>query len=309
MKRRLLFVFTLTTGLILLLTWAVAAQGVKGTNDIPPASSVIFTDSVESRASQGAANLSYTPDITLTSAFTMYLPAAFKGYVGCSTIPTLIGPTDGSNLSTLIPLFRWDSGNDPNTPHLALQVAKDHDFTQDVWSFSTYRGTGVGEFRFPRNLEPATVYFWRAWLECGSTDGPYSDVWSFTTGSGGVILPAPALVAPANGSMVPTTSVTLQWSLVSSAVEYLVRLKELGSVSTTIVRVSETQTTIDWLNTNTTYEWRVSARNDYAVGADSETWQFTTPADSSSVSLHDLNHTVVIEVGSTTSVFEGHDSK
>ena len=34
------------------------------------------------------------------------------------------------------------------------------------------------------------------------------------------------------------------------------------------------------LTPNTTYEWWVSARNEYAIGADSPKWRFRTPATS-----------------------------
>jgi len=48
---------------------------------------------------------------------------------------------------------------------------------------------------------------------------------------------------------------------------------------------------------NATIEWWVSARNDYAIGADSEKWQFTTPAGS--LSSQGVDHNVVLEDGST----------
>jgi hypothetical protein len=44
--------------------------------------------------------------------------------------------------------------------------------------------------------------------------------------------------------------------------------------------VTGTQTEISVLETGTTYEWWVSARNDYAIGDASETWEFTTPTGS-----------------------------
>jgi hypothetical protein len=47
----------------------------------------------------------------------------------------------------------------------------------------------------------------------------------------------------------------------------------------------------------------VCARNDYAIGADSEKWQFTTPVEPSSVSTQDLNGLVVEDSGATI-VFE-----
>jgi hypothetical protein len=310
MKGRLFLWFTLTIGLALLLIWAVAAQGTKVAADIQTASSAISTDRTESHSNnQNAASLGYTPDITFIPAFTIYLPAIFKNYVGCTTVPTLISPPNSSSLTTLIPLFQWNSGDNPDATTLRLEVARNIGFTGAKESLWYSPAQGAGEFRFPRNLDPATIYYWRAFLLCGGIEGPYSDAWSFTTGSDGTILPASTLVAPGNGSTAPTTTVTLQWSPVRGAVEYLVRWREVGQGGYTYDWVTETQVTISWLSANTTYEWWVSARNDYAIGADSETWQFTTPAGSSSVSLQDLNRSFVIEGGGTTFVLEGQDSK
>ena len=246
---------------------------------------------------------------THPQTYTVYLPAVFKSYGVCSTIPTLISPANGSNLNALVPLFRWDNHNNPNATASHLEVAKDPDFTVGAWSLWSSRATGVKEFRFSGNLDPATTYYWRAWLMCRETDGPYSDVWSFTTGFGGTILPAPTLIAPANGSTLTATQVTLQWSVVDGAVEYLVHWREVGWGGYNYQWVSDTQTTISWLSANTTYEWWISARNDYAIGTDSETWQFITPAGSSSASPQNLNHSFVIEDDDTRIIFEGQDNK
>lgn len=299
--------FALTLGLALLLTWVVVAQGEDVTTDIQSASSVISTGRAEFPSNhQSTANLGYTFEITFTPAFTTYLPAVFRGYGGCSTIPALISPTDGSNLSTLIPLFRWDSGNDPSVTTLRLQIAQDPDFARTVSSLWYGMGTGVGAFRFPHNLDPATTYYWRAWLLCGETEGPYSEVWSFTTGSGGTILPAPTLIAPANGSALPSLPVTLQWSAVDGTVEYLVHFRKVGQGGSGYTLVTETQTQLSRLDANTSYEWWVSARNGYAYGEDSEIWQFTTPAESSSMSPLDLNRFVVED--DVTTVFEERET-
>ena len=228
---------------------------------------------------------------------------------GCSTIPTLLSPTNGSSLNTIAPLYRWDNGNNPSATTLRLQVAKDSGFTHvpgNLW-YSTPH-SGVAEFRFSRNLDPATTYYWRAWLVCGDTQGPYSAVWSFTTGSGGTILPAPALVAPANGSTVSTTTVTLQWLSVSGAVEYLTHWRRVGQQGYDYDWVNDTKSTV-WLSANTTYQWWVSARNDYAIGTDSETWQVTTPAGASSLSSRDLGHNIVVGDGSTSIISEERTNK
>jgi hypothetical protein len=314
MKARMFSVFALiiASALLLILTLTVAVQGA----EMKDPSQAMMPDMVSngfvadlSRASQNSAGLGYTSEITFTPVVTIYLPAAFRNYGVCSTIPTLLSPANGSSLNTIAPLFRWDNGNNPSATTLRLQVARDSGFTQSVWSLWSSGTSGVIEFRFPRNLDPATTYYWRAWLMCGDAQGPYSEVWSFTTGSGGTILPAPALVAPINGSTVPTTTVTLQWSSVSGAVEYLVHWRQVGQGGYNYRWVNDTQTTISWLSTNTTYEWWISARNDYAIGTDSETWQFTTPVGSSSVSLQNLNRNSVVEDGSATIVFEGRGGK
>lgn len=298
MKARLFVALVLTVGMALLLAWAVAAQETTIEVNGPSALYAVSTNHVIPHPDrQNMVSLDYTLDITFTPAFTIYLPATFKNYGGCTTIPTLISPTNGGNLDTIAPLFRWDNGNNPNATMLRLEVAKNPGFTQTVWSLWSGGTSGVREFRFSENLDPATVYYWRAWLMCGDTQGPYSEVWSFTTGSGGTILPAPALVAPANGSAVPTTTVTLQWSSVSGAIEYLVHWREVGQGGYTWRRVNDTQTTISWLSVNTTYEWWISARNDYAIGTDSEKWQFTTPAGS--LSSPSVNYDFVLEDGST----------
>jgi len=253
-----------------------------------------------SQASQNQAGSGYTSEITFTPVAAAYLPAVFRNYGVCSTIPTLLSPANGSSLNTIAPLFRRDNGNNPNATVLRLQVSK----AGYVWSLRSSRASGVSEFRFSRNLNPAATYYWRAWLMCGDVQGPYSEVWSFTAGSGGTILPAPTLVAPTNGRTLPTTTVNLQWSPVSGAIEYLVRWREAGYGGYFVRSVSATQTTISQLKANTTYEWLISAQNDYAIGTDSETWRFTTPAGSSSLSPQNLNRNSVEEDGSTTIVFE-----
>jgi hypothetical protein len=289
-----------------LLAMIVADQGTNVEN--ANRDMVTADSSVSLSSAQNATSLNYTSEVTVPLAFTTHLPVAFKGYAFCSTIPTLLDPANGSYLDTLIPLFQWDRGNDPNATLLHLELARDPDFAWMVsslwWSGA---GTGVGEFRFNFNLDPATTYYWRAWLTCDDIEGPYSDVWSFTTGSGGTILSAPALIAPANGSAPPSLPVTLQWSAVDGAVEYQPHWRNVGGVFTVVSWVTETQMGLYWLEANASYEWWVSARNDYAFGEDSEIWQFTAPPESSSLSPVDL-HRFVVEDDVTT-VYEEPETR
>jgi hypothetical protein len=311
MRFRVLIVFAVVVGLALVLAVAVTAQGVevKGASQAIP-EAVSADPAVALTLRQNAASLEYTSAITFTPAFTTRLPAVFRGYAACSTIPTLISPLDGSDLDTLVPLLTWDSGDNPNATTLHLQVAKASDFTRDAWSWSSkYSTIGVNAYRFGRNLDPNTIYFWRAWLDCGETVGAYSDVWSFTTGSGGTILPAPALIAPTDGSTLTALPVTLQWSAVDGAAEYRVRWQQVGQGSSHSRWATGTQTVVSGLETDATYEWWVSARNDYALGDSSVAWQFTTPAESSSIPPQDLKHSFVVEDDGGTTVIEGQDSR
>ena len=258
----------------LLLAWAVSAVSAGHAISHPDRQNVVSTN---------------------TSTFTIYIPATFGDYVGCTKSPALISPTNGSHLSTIAPLYRWDNGNNPIATEERLQVAKDPGFTQIVESlWSSGNIAGVSQFRFPGNLAPATTYYWRARLVCGDRNGPYSEVWSFTTGSGGAVLPAPALVAPADRITVPNTTVTLQWSPVPGAVEYLLHWREVGETGLSYRWMNATKVTWRW-RANTTYEWWVSARNDYAIGTDSEIWHFTTPAGSGS--SQGADHSFVLEEG------------
>jgi hypothetical protein len=279
-KGRFWSALTLTIGLTALLAWTAAAEGAQGRS----ASSVV-----------GSGQASASPS-------TVYLPAVFRGNPGCTTKPTLISPPNGSNLSTLSPLYMWDDGSNPAATASRLEIARDAAFT-DVGASLRAGIHGQWEFRFSVNLSPSTTYYWRAFLECGSMRGPYSDVWSFTTGSGGIVLPAPALVAPADGATVPSRMVTLQWSPVPGTVDYLVRWHKVSETGYTYAWIQGTQMA-EYLSASTTYEWWVSARSDYAIGPDSETWQFTTPAAASSAAGQATDARYALQDGDATIVVE-----
>lgn len=308
MKRYFLLAFVLAAGLTVFLMSGAAAQVTQIKTSLPSVSKVVSPRSIEpylnSRMSPASDSASV---IAATSAFTTYLPLIVKAASPCSVAPTLISPANGSNLNTLIPTLQWNGGNDSAATTLVLEAAKDTSFTQielSLWSTPT----GVGQWQWYWNLNPGTTYYWRAHLECGtSLKSPYSTVWSFVTGSGGTILPAPSLISPPNGSTTSSPSVTFQWSAVSGATQYVFQRKQVGTTTTYLSRVTGTQT-IRSLNPNATYQWSVSAQNDYAIGSASATWQFTTPAASSPNSLEKSSHTFVVSDGVNT-IVEESDNK
>ena len=214
-----------------------------------------------------------------TREYAMYLPLVGNSYCAWCSTPILLAPADGSTLNTLLPVFKWDSGQDPRAIRGTLEVATDPGFTCiyisdgcDLWA----RGL-VERLDWMRQLRPATTYWWRARLECQEGAGPYSDVWSFTTAAEGVVPAAPALRAPTNGSTLLSLPATLQWWAVDGAVGYRVLWQKLGGSSVESEWVSDTQITLDGLEAGAGYEWWVLARSDYAFGARSAIWQFAAP--------------------------------
>jgi hypothetical protein len=198
-------------------------------------------------------------------------------------------------------LFRWDNSNNPNATQLNLEIARDADFGQIFWSLSSIGSGGIQEFRFSENFDPSATIFWRAYLMCGTTQSPYSEAWSFTTSSGGMIMPATSLIAPADDSILSSLPVDLEWSAINGAVEYIVHWTVTGYGGYTYSFTTDTSFTIGWgLDPNTTYDWWITARNDYAWGTDSEKWQFTTPTEMLTIPQKNLNPSFIMNEDGAT---------
>jgi len=202
----------------------------------------------------------------------------------CSTAPTLISPSNGSNPNTLIPTFQWNNGNGSAVTEVNfLLLLHEDDFPYDWVYWVTYYDSSFDEERYDvKNLTPATTYYWKIWLKCGEIESPHSEVRSFTTGSEGIILPAPILLTPADGSEIWSGDlpVILRWLAVPGAEEYKVVLMKWNTGywyqdwSTT---VTETEAIIPSLLTqNSYYKWWVLPINNYAIGTRSSEWMFET---------------------------------
>ena len=97
---------------------------------------------------------------------------------------------------------------------------------------------------------------------------------------------------------------TLQWSPVDGAILYLVKWQEVGVFGSHWTWTPGTQASIGGLlKTGKTYEWWITALNDYAYGSASEKRQFTTSAASSpspfeaqsGIVARDEGHVVIVE--------------
>ena len=215
--------------------------------------------------------------IWYSPAFTrfVYLPLIKDETPPCTRLPTLISPTNGSLLTTLVPTLVYMRGTAPVTQTL-IYIADNSDFSSPKVYGTSGGMYGPFSLKLFDNLEPATKYYWRVRDQCGATYSPYPDAFTFTTGSGDVILPAPTLKSPVSGTVGLIKPVTLTWYSVAGAVGYQLYYSKVGSGGNTLLWIGGTSYVLNSVSANTTYEWWVVAYNNYAYGAASTHRRFST---------------------------------
>lgn len=202
--------------------------------------------------------------------------------------PVLLYPPDGAQLNTLIPVTRIDTGISISGYSYEIEISSDPNFTTVVggriqcgWFLSE------GTHQPDGNLLPNTRHFWRARSNyenaCtgpSSSWGPWSAVWTFTTGANGPIMPGPALTSPSNGDVVFSVRPTLTWQNQPGSLGAMIFGREVGVPYLSFrqmqfnIPISSYQIRRD-LTPGKTYEWWVLNRNDYAWGNESVHWTFT----------------------------------
>ncbi|MFQ5604489.1 MAG: YCF48-related protein [bacterium] len=193
-----------------------------------------------------------------------------------STVPSapdLDWPSNGAVSQPINPLLRWEHAE--GAENYSLQVATDSVFTAIVFDDSslTWRNRRVGP------LAISTTYYWRVKAKNVLGDSPWSIVWSFTTISAAPI--APKLTSPTNGAVSQSIKPFLRWEQAEGAENYSLQVAT-DSVFTAIVFDDSSLT---WINRrvgplaiNTTYYWRVRAKNILGISQWSNIWRFTTIA-------------------------------
>jgi hypothetical protein len=219
--------------------------------------------------------------------------------------PLLVSPSNQSRLNTLIPILKI------NTTISGVETSVRYEYSLNS-SFSPWEGMGVAgtrttpEWSFPLgegylgyNLQPNTRYYWHArtgygnWKTGPISWGPYSPTWSFTTGSNGTILSGPELVSPPNNSDVYTLRPTLQWRTLPEAREFFAVAMPVGGGSGYGWGCSDctSESVQFWVDLplNSSWDWWVRLRNDYAWGAKSSVWRFSVRQASISGRITDAN--------------------
>jgi hypothetical protein len=192
--------------------------------------------------------------------------------------PALLSPADGAVLDTLIPTFSWDTSALPATPEynsLCLGFGTNPNPSCHLYINTTERG--VREWLPWDNLAPGTLYYWRVGVldDGNSNDIHWSEEWSLTTGSDGIILSPPTLLSPPDGSTITLEAAQFEWTAVPGSVEYKASFCQLNACNLRFT--SETQLDLSMFQNYFDageYTWHIMARNEYAWSAPSEEWTF-----------------------------------
>jgi transcriptional regulator CtsR len=182
--------------------------------------------------------------------------------------------------------FRTAVGPPPNAPSglIATPISSSQinltwqDNSSDETGFKIERRTGSGSYSqvatvgagitsySNSRLSASTEYYYRVRAYKGTLNSDYCEEASATT------LPpppaAPVLKSPASGSTVPSLTPRLEWNASSGAVSYGIQVSTSSSFTSLVI--AETGITDRFyditpgiLKWNTTYYWRVNAKNSY----------------------------------------------
>ncbi len=187
------------------------------------------------------------------------------------TVPTLSAPADGATGVAVSTTLSWSASTGAIT--YRLQVSASSGFSTTIVDDSTLTGTS----RALSGLSNNTTYYWRVSAKNTGGSSAFSTARSFTTIVGAPSVPV--LSSPANGATGVAISATLTWSASTGATSYRVQLSSTATFASTLVDDSTstgTTKTVGPLTNNTTYYWRVSAKNAGGTSSFSIASSFTT---------------------------------
>ncbi len=183
--------------------------------------------------------------------------------------PILISPSNGAVNQPIVSLvLDWQDAS--GGTFYDYQYCTDVNFVSPAPVSSTSTASTVTISGLANN----TTYYWRIRNNDGTTQSPWSTVWSFTTVGIGV----PVLISPANGAVgQPNTSLVLDWQDATSAVFYEYQYAtDVNFASPTSANTTVSTATLNGLAINTTYYWRVRTNYGAITSAWSMVWSFTT---------------------------------
>ena len=181
---------------------------------------------------------------------------SFTTGTGLPAAPVMVSPSNEATGISTNPSFSWQPLQDVQS--YSIQIASDRQFRTIVTEQSGLTSTS---FSFT-GLEPSTTYYWRLSAVNALGSGPWSDDWSFTTGTGA--LGAPALISPSNNAQGVSTNPTLVWASSPGAQSYGLQYSTDRNFRKDVVEISgivAAMTSLEGLAPEATYYWRVMARD------------------------------------------------
>jgi len=184
----------------------------------------------------------------------------------------LSSPENGVTLNSLIPTLIYDTASDVGCKSANIYLGTvPHSSTFGGWSIVACRCSD--KIVSWSNRIPSTTYYWQ--VEINGENYGLSDEWSFTTGSNGVILPAPVMISPKNDIYV-SGEVIAEWQPVNGALQFQVNVRKEDGSGIAMITSDTTANITDWIDPGYHYEWFVQARNSYAWGTESVHEKFNT---------------------------------
>lgn len=188
--------------------------------------------------------------------------------------PNLISPENGFfGVMGDIELI-W--GEVPNAISYILEVCSDSSFNKQQAAF--YQDFVLNDTRTGFPLQYGiNYYYWRVKAKTDICESDYTEIRCFSS-----LLKVPEIISPANLSVENANYVLIKWKATENTkydVEYSKEkhaFDSLYSLVSTITYIVGDEVTLYSLDTNTTYYWRIRAKNDFATSNWSEIYEFQT---------------------------------
>ncbi|MEX2088130.1 MAG: fibronectin type III domain-containing protein, partial [Bacteroidota bacterium] len=196
---------------------------------------------------------------------------AFTTGSGRLTAPALITPSDQAKGVSTNPHLEWHPVS--GAVSYGLQYTTNRQFKMD-----TITVTGIQQSSLAlTGLVPNENYYWRVSVQDSTSSSEWSEARGFTTGSGK--LAAPLLIAPSDGAKGVSINPRLEWAQAKGALSYDLQYALMKNFKKDVIlveRVEKTSVTLQNLERNETYYWRVSARDSSGASDWSPEASFTT---------------------------------
>jgi len=170
------------------------------------------------------------------------------------------------------PVFNWQPVSNCPPITYKLQVSSNQGFTGTLVLDTTMSAYSYSMWK---PLNESAVYFWRVRGTNAIGAGPWSDIWTFTTGGKPSKV---ALALPLNNEVICTgNSVTLKWfkAISCASPTYRLQINKNSPTGTLVKDTTLTDTLFTWTFTPLdSFYWKVTASNSFGAGTPSDLWKF-----------------------------------